>query len=259
MRPSFEPAPDADDPANMLAALLLVIILPPPPLMKGLDTRTIVLTYHDMVPVRDANALWFDCTPEELRDQLDWLTTRGAHFISIQQLHSHLTTGSGLPKHPVLITFADNYLGFYERALPILRERKIPITMFVHTDFVGSKVGRPKMSWNQLRELDREGLVTIASQTRSHPADLRKLSPERLREELVGSKAALEKHLGHPIPFLAYPNGKFDARVAKAASHAGYLMGFTEEQRPAELSPSVFEVARYVHTKFNRAWQDAER
>jgi peptidoglycan/xylan/chitin deacetylase (PgdA/CDA1 family) len=249
----------------VIVVLLLAMAATPgaaagaPPLLRGLETRTIILTYHDMVPKRDKAALWFDCTPQEFNDQLDWLVIRGASFISIQQLYEHLTKGSGLPPNPVMVTFADNYMGFYKRALPIIRKRKLPVTMFVHTDFVGSKRGRPKMTWEQLAELDKEGLVTVASQTRSHPKDLTTLSNEKLRYELRGSKDLLEERLGHPVPYLAYPNGKFNSRVATFAAAAGYTMAFTEEQRPAELSPSIFEVARYVHTRYQQAWGDTQR
>ena len=226
-------------------------------MMKGLPATTVVLTYHDMVPVRDSKALWFDCTPKEFEQQLDWLTIRGASFITIEQLYRHLTSGAKLPPKPVAITFADNYQGFYTYALPILRKRKIPVAMFVHTDYVGNSQGRPKMNWGQLTELDREGLVTVASQTRTHPADLRTLSESALAEEFSGSKRALESRLGHSIPFLAYPNGKFDRRVAGAAQKAGYKMAFTEVLLPAERSPSIYMVARYVHTRYQRAWADA--
>jgi peptidoglycan/xylan/chitin deacetylase (PgdA/CDA1 family) len=219
----------------------------------------VVLTYHDMVQVRDAKSLWFDCTPAELTQQLDWLSSKGASFISVDQLYQHLTAGAGLPENAVLITFADNYRGFYDHALPILRERKIPTVMFVHTDFVGSTQGRPKMTWEQLVELDREGLITIASQTKSHPADLRKLSGKQLMDEIRGSKTALEERLGHRVRYLAYPNGKFNVEISRAASLAGYDMAFTEEQTPAEVSPGIFEVARYVHTKYQTAWNDATR
>lgn len=212
-----------------------------------------------MLPARDRNSLWFDCTEGEFEAQLDWLTKRGARFISTQQLYRHLALGEKLPKGAIAITFADNYLGFYRYALPVLRKRGIPVTMFVHTDYVGSPVGRPKMTWAQLKELDREGLVTIASQTRTHPEDLRALPDRTLKEEMVGSKRKLEAELGHPVPFIAYPNGKFDARVAEAARLAGYTMGFSERLTPAERSPSLFMVSRYVHTKYRQAWTDAGR
>jgi poly-beta-1,6-N-acetyl-D-glucosamine N-deacetylase len=241
----------------LLTVLCGGLLAGPPEIVRDLRTRTPVLTYHDIVPERGRGTVWFDCTTNEFRMQLEWLTAHGAHFISVDQLYAHLTKGSPLPNHAIALTFADNYLGFYERALPILRARHIPVAMFVHTGYVGSPIGRPKMTWGQLQELDREGLVTIASQTRTHPPSMTALSDRALREELVGSKKALESHLGHPIPYFAYPNGSYDSRAARAAKAAGYTMAFTEVLTPAERSPSIFMVARYVHTKFKRAWADA--
>lgn len=241
----------------MLAFVLAATCLASPGTGIAGETRTPILTYHDMLPIRGAGALWFDCTSSEFEAQLNWLSERGAHFVSIQQMYDHLTLAKPLPTRAIAVTFADNYEGFYRYALPILRKRRVPVAMFVHTDYVGSPVGRPKMSWSQLKELDREGLVTIASQTRTHPADLRTLSDEQLMEEMAGSKRALESHLGHPVTFLAYPNGKFDSRVARAAQNAGYRMAFTERLMPAERAPSLFMVPRYVHTKYRQAWSDA--
>jgi len=237
--------------------MVVALLLGQGELRRDLVTRTPVLTYHDMVPARNASSLWFDCSVSEFESQLNWLAKRGAHFVSTKELYDHLTKGNRLPAKAIAITFADNYLGFYENALPVLRRKHIPVTMFVHTNYVGSPIGRPKMNWSQLKELDREGLVTIASQTRTHPEDLRTLSDKALREEMMGSKQALEIQLGHPVAFIAYPNGKFDARVAKAAGAAGYKMAFTERLNPAEKSPSIYMVARYVHTKYRQAWGDA--
>ncbi len=225
-------------------------------LKKDLGAQTIILTYHDILPERDSKSQWFDCTKAELIAQLDWMTKRGAHFISLQTLYDHLTTGKSLPNHPVVITFADNYHGFLEYAYDILRERKIPTAMFVHTGFVGSPIGRPKMTWDELEKLDKQGLVTVASQTVTHPEDLRNLSDEQLQKEMVRSRRDLETHLGHRVQFLAYPNGKYDDRVAAAARAATYSMAFTETQVLAERSPSILMVSRYVHTKLPKAWQD---
>jgi peptidoglycan/xylan/chitin deacetylase (PgdA/CDA1 family) len=227
------------------------------PLRRGLKTRTPLLTFHDVVAVRDSRALWFDCSVSELKTQLDWFQRQGAHFITLEQLYAHLTKGSALPRHAIAITFADNYEGFYLRAWPILQRRRIPVAMFVHTGYVGDQHGRPKMTWGQLRELDSSGLVTIGSQTVSHPSDLRALGPSALADEMTRSKATLETRLGHPIPYLAYPNGKFDDRCEGAARAAGYRMAFSEHLFPAELSHSILSVDRYVHTKYRQAWRDA--
>lgn len=222
--------------------------------------NTFVLVYHDMVPKRTKSTLWFDCTPSELESQLDWLSKRGAKFTSLADLRAALVRGVALPKHPVAITFADNYSGFKTHAWPILKKRKIPVTMFVHTGFVGNQKGRPKMSWDDLADLARDPLFMAASQTVSHPADLRTLSASLLQKEFADSRSALLSH-GHRrgADFIAYPNGKFDARVAKEAAAAGYQMGFSESQTPVRESPDPMRISRYVHTKWKEAWQEANR
>lgn len=224
---------------------------------RGLRARTPILTYHDVIERRDANSLWFDCSVDEFKEQLDWLSARHATFITLDQLRDHLVDGKALPPHAIAITFADNYLGFYERALPILKARHIPVAMFVHTSMVGSFVGRPKASWRQLVEMRRTGLVTICSQTVTHPPDLRRLSAAQLDKEMVDSKDALLSQLGMPVNYIAYPNGKWNQKAVDAARRAGYLMGFTEELRPAETASSILAVPRYVHTKYRQAWADA--
>jgi peptidoglycan/xylan/chitin deacetylase (PgdA/CDA1 family) len=228
-------------------------------LAPGVKGRTPILTFHDVIERRDSSSLWFDCSVDELEGQIKWLKARGANFVTVDQIYRHLSAGASLPSHAIAITFADGYEGFYQYGLPVLRRYKIPVAMFVHTDYVGDQHGRPKMTWDQLKQLDREGLVTVCSQTRTHPADLRLLPKEQLGEEMSGSKAVLERQLGHESRFIAYPNGKYDERVAHAANKAGYLLGFTEKLTPCERSPNLFMVSRYVHTKYRQAWRDAYR
>ncbi|HVT11906.1 MAG TPA: polysaccharide deacetylase family protein [Fimbriimonadaceae bacterium] len=226
-------------------------------MLPKLRTRTPILTYHDVIERRDSQSLWFDCSVSEFKAQLDWLAAHHARFITLDQLYAHLVGGAALPSHAIAITFADNYKGFYLRAFPILKARHIPVAMFVHTSMVGSPVGRPKASWAQLAEMRDSGLVTICSQTVTHPADLRKLTPAQLDKEMTDSKRLLRERLGIPVRYIAYPNGKWDEKAVEAARRAGYLMGFTEELRPAETASSILAVPRYVHTKYRQAWADA--
>ena len=225
----------------------------PTGLHAKLRQTVVVLTYHDVVPIRNAESEWFDCSISELENQIRAMERAKVKFINLDQLYGFLKYGAPLPSRPVCITFADNYLGYYRYALPILRRHHIPSAQFVHTGFVGSPIGRPKLTWAQLKELTQAGDVTVGSQTVSHPADLRLLSDARLKREMVDSKRALEIHLGRPVRFLAYPNGKFDARSERAAQAAGYATAFSEVTQPANLSPSLFAVNRYVHTKWQAA------
>lgn len=213
-----------------------------------------MLTYHDITPQK---SVWFDTTPNELREQLLWLKSQGATFVTYDQLRAHLTEWRPIPRRAVLITFSDNYRGVYDYGQSILRELEVPSVMFVHTGFVGSEQGRPKMSWDQLREL-RDGIgMAVQSQTVSHPRDLTRMRIADRMTEFTRSKASIESNLNQPVTGLAYPNGKWDRCVAENAKSAGYEIAFTEAQRPAQTAESLWSIPRYVHTKYREAWQDA--
>jgi peptidoglycan/xylan/chitin deacetylase (PgdA/CDA1 family) len=227
--------------------------------VRAQHSRVPVIMYHDIIEKRGRGSVWFDCTRAEFEAQMQWLAEQGAQPISLETLHRHLTRGESVPVNAVVLTFDDNYQGFYDNAYPVLKQYNFPAAMFVHTNFVGDKSGaHPKMDWDTLRALDREGLVTIASHTLSHPDDMSTLPVERQDEEMTRSKALLEEKLGHPVPYFAYPNGKGDQDTFDAARRAGYTMAFTIANGPAEQSPGILAVNRYVHTRLEQAWKDCQ-
>ena len=67
---------------------------------------------------------------------------------------------------------------------------------------------------------------SICSHTMTHP-DLKRCTDDRLEWELVQSRAVLERRLGMEISTIAYPFGRFNARVIAATGKAGYKIGFT--------------------------------
>jgi peptidoglycan/xylan/chitin deacetylase (PgdA/CDA1 family) len=81
------------------------------------------------------------------------------------------------------------------------------------------------MTWPMLREMSRNGF-TVGSHTKSH-VSLPTESPETVADELVGSKQALEQHLGHPIRHFCYPGGQFTPAVVDAVARAGYEFAYT--------------------------------
>jgi peptidoglycan/xylan/chitin deacetylase (PgdA/CDA1 family) len=74
-------------------------------------------------------------------------------------------------------------------------------------------------------EMHRAGL-TIGSHTRSH-ALLTNESPERVRDELWGSRLELEQRLGAPVRHFAYPDGRFNAGLVDQVASAGYRFAYT--------------------------------
>jgi len=76
------------------------------------------------------------------------------------------------------------------------------------------------MSGAELTQLDVAG-HEIGSHSRSHPI-LPMLDDGTLREEIVGSRAALEAMLGRRVHSFCYPNGDSDERVEQVVREAGY-------------------------------------
>jgi peptidoglycan/xylan/chitin deacetylase (PgdA/CDA1 family) len=80
------------------------------------------------------------------------------------------------------------------------------------------------LSWEMIAQMSREG-VTIGSHTKAHAL----LTVENLatvRDQLRGSRMALEAKLHEPVHHFAYPDGRFNAAVVREAHLAGYWYGF---------------------------------
>ena len=83
----------------------------------------------------------------------------------------------------------------------------------------------------------------IGFHTRDHePLSL--VDDATLGEQLRGGRDELERLCGHPLEAIAYPHGKADTRVARAARDAGFGLGFTVEPAAAEPSTDALLVGR---------------
>jgi peptidoglycan/xylan/chitin deacetylase (PgdA/CDA1 family) len=228
--------------------------------MRCQTDRVPVIMYHDVIERRERGSMWYDVTVDELKAQLDKIAELGLTPISLDQLYSHLTQGEPLPGPSIVLTFDDNYQGFYDHAWPLLRERNYPVAMFVHTGFVGNTTrGRPKMTWETLRELVADPLFTVGNHTVTHPDDITKIDPIKAEEEITSAKAELESQLGKKIDYLAYPNGNNDESLQLMSRNAGHKMAFSIHNGLAEESPNIQSINRYIHTRFNNAIEDRDR
>ena len=170
-------------------------------------------------------------TTEMLRRQLEVLVRRGYRGATFEQ-----AVAAPPAARTLAVTFDDGYRSMLSHALPVLQGLGLPGTVFVPTDFVGSRepmrwpgiehwVGGPfeeelvPLSWEELGSLQAAGWE-IGSHTRSHPR-LSQLADRDLERELVDSRRACEARLGacHTI---ALPYGDGDDRVVAAAGAAGY-------------------------------------
>lgn len=216
---------------------------------RAKEARVPILMYHDILPEKQ---VFFDVTPEEFEAHLQMIQENGLTPISLDQLAVHLRTGLPLPEKPVLLTFDDGYSGHYEYVYPLLKKYGYPATFSIYTAKVGKKLGRSSVTWEQLREMAADPLVTIASHSVNHPPDLRELPDDKLQTEIVESKRVLEAELGIPIRHFTYPEGKYDERVATAVQQAGYQTALTMDdldERFAGQSESLLAIARFGQSR----------
>ncbi|PSR19372.1 polysaccharide deacetylase [filamentous cyanobacterium CCP3] len=213
---------------------------------QAAEARVPVLMYHDVL---EPPEVFFDLTPADFEAHLQIILDNGLTPISPDQLVQHLRTGAPLPEKPVLITFDDGYVGHYEHVYPLLQKYQVPATFFVFPGKVdGDVAGRSTLTWDQLKTMAADPLVTIASHSVTHPADLRTLSDDDLAYEVTESKRRLESELGVPMRYFSYPTGYYDERVAQAVANAGYLAAFTmreQNEQFAGASESLLAIERF--------------
>lgn len=191
------------------------------PLKPGQIFVPILMYHHIGVNPKPDNTVWaalFVTTPE-LDSQFNYLLKNGYHVISLKELYGALTAGTKLPDNPVVLTFDDGYRSFYENAFPLLKKYHLKATEFVITRGVGALA---YLTWDQIVEMDRSGLVEIGAHTEHHPS-LTGISAASAIEEIKGSKLDLESRLGKKIEFFAYPYGDFNDSVVADVRNAGYL------------------------------------
>lgn len=161
------------------------------------QARVPVLMYHDVL---ERSEVFFDLQPEDFERHLKTLLENGLTPISPDQLVHHLRTGSPLPEKPVLLSFDDGYAGHYTHVYPLLKKYRVPAVFFVFPGKLDGKVvGRSTLSWEQLKTMAADPLITIASHSVTHPTDLRTLDDQALAYEVTESKQRLEEELGIPI------------------------------------------------------------
>ncbi len=210
------------------------------------DGGVTVLAYH---LIGGGTGSPVDLDAELFQSQLDQLAAHGT-VVSLDEAIERLTSGSVADEHLLVLTFDDAFRNFYDRALPSLRERRLPFTLYVPTDFVDGRDAAPlagaenlpAMTWDQVREVANSRLGTIGSHTLSH-ADLRSLPAVSRLIELRESRRRLEEMTEREVDSFCYPRALWSPRAERqvasvyaSAVVAGGTRNRSERFRPHRIS-----------------------
>jgi peptidoglycan/xylan/chitin deacetylase (PgdA/CDA1 family) len=189
-------------------------------------------------------------TTRVFEQQLQWLA---AHHYKIVPLRTVVDSLRGMAppvaSPAVVITIDDGHRSVYTQLFPIIRRERIPVTLFIYPSAISH--ASYALTWDQLKEMVKTGLVEVQSHTFWHP-DFRK---ERLRRtpkdyrafvdlQLTRSKAILESRLGIKVNMLAWPFGIVDKELETAAARAGYVAAFAYEGGLATADSDLFALPR---------------
>ncbi len=166
-----------------------------------------ILLYHNVAEQYDAHQKLLNISPAMFTEQMQALNNAGYVTISYAQYQDYVEHGTPLPEKPIIIAFDDGYESNYTYAYPILKQFGMKATIFVITSTVGNQMGTyPHFTWEQAKEMEDSGVITIGSHSHSH-RDFSTLTPEETIYEARMSKYLIESNLSRPCTLFAYPYG----------------------------------------------------
>ena len=184
------------------------------------------LMYHRVADLHEYDQL--AVTPEHFQAHIAHLA-KYYNVISFSDAVAKLAVANASTKD-VVVTFDDGYLDNLANAMPVLRAFHIPATIFITTKFCDQDMYHPRyqqskerlhLTWEEVRALSTESLITIGSHTITHPF-LSRMSDRDVQREIIGSKRIIEDKIGAEIQYFCYPSGDFTLREQQHVQQAGY-------------------------------------
>jgi peptidoglycan/xylan/chitin deacetylase (PgdA/CDA1 family) len=198
-----------------------------------------VLLYHSVNDGARAGAYWGAVSRAEFARHVDVIWRSGRHPITITALAEGLRAERALPQRPVAITFDDGYLDTYD-AISLLGRRGLAATVYVTTANIGAL---DRLSAAQVADLAHTTGVEIGAHG-VHHRRLDELDDRELAEEIVRSKAHLERLTGKRADSFAYPHGSHDHRARAAVIAAGYRSAAAVKNALSHRKDDPFAIAR---------------
>jgi peptidoglycan/xylan/chitin deacetylase (PgdA/CDA1 family) len=216
-------------------------------------TRVPILLYHSVSSTPSRYIAPFAVSPADFRRHLACIVEHGCTPLTVSDFVAAANDHAfDLPERPVIVTFDDGYVDFFDVALPMFLEYGIPSTIYITTGFVagGSDRGRDAeapgvmLSWSHLRELVGHG-VEIGGHTHTHP-QLDVVTARDAREEITRCKALLEDALDVEIRSFAYPHGYSSSTVRRFVREAGYESACSVKNALSSADDDRFSLARLM-------------
>ena len=210
--------------------------------------RIPILMYHSI----SDDSQFQNVTVASFRKQMEYLASE-YEILPLKEIPKILFGARNFQGKLAVITFDDGYKDNYDFVFPILREFRLPATIFVATNYIGrddfnQKYGFPPkemLSWNNIKEMSQNN-IDIASHTMTHSI-LSQLPIPKAREEIEKSKLTLEARIGRQVQTLSYPNGQvtdFTLNIECLVKESGYSCACSTIWGTLQTSTNLFALRR---------------
>ncbi|BFH29221.1 polysaccharide deacetylase family protein [Paenibacillus melissococcoides] len=215
------------------------------------SNQVAVLMYHQLVDQPDKKKPHL-LPVDQFEEQMKLLKERGFHVISMGEYIDFMTAGSAIPDNAVLLTFDDGYETFYTHAFPILQKFGYTATNFVIVASIDNQTGKPKLTWDQMREMKKAGMSfyshtynyhrqgPINAKGKEKPMLSRHLYLKdrdrvetdeeyigRITRDLATAEKRLREELGNTRSIVAFPYGAYNQDVLRVLKTLNIELSFT--------------------------------
>jgi poly-beta-1,6-N-acetyl-D-glucosamine N-deacetylase len=140
----------------------------------------------------------------------------------------------------ILLTIDDAFLSFYEEAWPYLKKNKIPFVLFVSTEPIGN---RGYMTWQQIKEVEKENFAVIGHHSHSHEYLIDK-SNDDFVTDIEKSSSIFKKKLGYIPTLFSYPFGEYSEFMRNYISN-NFNYAFGQHSGVIDLNKDKFQLPRF--------------
>lgn len=208
-----------------------------------------VLLYHSVSDAPAPEIADFTIGPQSFEEHIAIVAACGRKAVTLGELAARLTTGDpGSAENLICVTFDDGWRDNLAAA-ETLAAAGVPATIYVTSGYVGNA---QMVSKSELVELDDSPGIEIGAHSINHP-HLDELPIDSARDEIVGSKAAIEQLVGHGVSSFAYPHGAYNRKVRQAVEEAGFASAAAVKNALSHVGDDPFAIARWTITSDSTA------
>ena len=194
-----------------MRSLLRNIILNTLGTVKKISPGVHILNSHYISPLNSSQDVFYKLLKN---------ISKQADFINIQDAVQLIKDKQPTNQKLISFTFDDGFEECYTKISPILRDFKTNAAFFINPGFIDGDNNyksnflenvvhvpyKKPMNWEMIKELHSEGFI-IGNHTQDHER-LVGLTEEEYKNQILGSKAIIEKHIGNKCDYFAWTYGK---------------------------------------------------